>query len=126
MTANGSGLLNNRRLYISDKVNKLSFLVDTGADISVLPLSVGKIPYSSSPCALQLFAANGSRIKTFGQKTLNVDFDLGRVFRWSFVVAKVSKPIIGADFLSNFNLLVDIKHKCLIDSFNSINQRALS
>ena len=38
------------------------------------------------------------------------------VFRWSFVVADVKRPIPGADFLAEFNLLVDVRHRCLVDA----------
>ena len=31
-------------------------------------------------------------------------------------VAEVSQPIIGADFLDNFNLLVDVRHSTLTDA----------
>jgi cleavage and polyadenylation specificity factor subunit 1 len=31
------------------------------------------------------------------------------------VIAEVSKPIIGVDFLSHYNLLVDVRNQCLLD-----------
>lgn len=39
-----------------------------------------------------------------------------RVFEWEFTIAEVSYPILGTDFLSNFELLVDIANQRLIDS----------
>ncbi|GFS79015.1 hypothetical protein NPIL_703871 [Nephila pilipes] len=44
---------------------------------------------------------------------LILDFE---VFRWSFIITVVSQPIIGADFRSNYGLLVDIRGECLVDS----------
>lgn len=38
-----------------------------------------------------------------------------RDFRHSFLVADVTRPILGADFLNEFGLLVDIKNRRLID-----------
>ncbi|KFD64342.1 hypothetical protein M514_13190 [Trichuris suis] len=62
-----------------------------------------------------LTAANGSYIKTFGKLTLTTDFGLGRTFKWSFICADVTGPIISTDFLFNFVLMVDIKRRKLID-----------
>lgn len=62
-----------------------------------------------------LYAANGSPIKTYGQKVISVDLGLRKRFTWPFVLADVQKPIIGADFLEKFGLLVDLKDRCLID-----------
>lgn len=38
-----------------------------------------------------------------------------RIFSWSFEMADVSRPIIGADFLHYFGLLIDIRKNRLID-----------
>lgn len=67
---------------------------------------------------LMLFAANGTSIKTFGQKILDVDLGLNRRYKWPFLIADVRRPIIGYDFLQNFGLLVDPKHSRLIDPAN--------
>ena len=37
-----------------------------------------------------------------------------REFSWTFLLAPVAFPILGADFLSNFRLLVDISNKRLV------------
>ncbi len=66
-----------------------------------------------------LAAANCTPIATYGQKSLTLD--LGLQFRWIFTVADVSKPIIGADFLTYFGLLVDLKRKRLIDPLTQSN-----
>lgn len=34
---------------------------------------------------------------------------------WEFLIADVTKPIIGADFLYEFDLIVDVRRKKLID-----------
>lgn len=101
------------RLFVTDKHTGLRFLVDTGADISVVP----PLPHESKrpPAKLTLFAANGTPIKTFGERLLTLDLSLRRTFQWPFVVSDVSHPIIGADFLQKFSLLVDIKNKRLLD-----------
>ncbi|KAL1446423.1 hypothetical protein WDU94_000016 [Cyamophila willieti] len=62
-----------------------------------------------------LSAANSSDIHTYGTMTLSLNLGLRRVFTWRFVVADVAKPIIGADFLHYFNLLVDLRNQRLLD-----------
>ena len=60
-----------------------------------------------------LYAANSTKIATYGSKLISLDFGLRRAFVWNFVVADVSRPILGADFLERFGLLVDVKNQTL-------------
>lgn len=98
------------RLFITDKKSKIQFLVDTGAEISVYPSKNRK-----NPQKLSLYAANGTEIKTFGSINLSLDLGLRRSFSWSFILADVSRPIIGADFLRQFHLLPDLNTRKLVD-----------
>lgn len=75
------------------------------------------------PSKLALLAANQSEIKTFGDCVLNLDLGLRREFKWLFVIADVHTPIIGADFLVNFDLLIDLKQKRLIDNKTKLSTR---
>ncbi|KAF2353949.1 hypothetical protein FHG87_015299, partial [Trinorchestia longiramus] len=68
-----------------------------------------------------LQAANGTNIPVYGEKSITIDFNLRRNFRWVFLVALVQQPIIGADFLSHFYLLVDLDKRCLIDKVTNLN-----
>lgn len=95
----------------------MNFLVDTGADISLLPKKVLLKPWHTN---LKLFAANGTQINTYGSKTLILNLGLRRDFKWKFCVADIQRPILGADFLCHFNLLVDIKNKKLIDNVTGL------
>ncbi|GBN73263.1 Transposon Tf2-8 polyprotein [Araneus ventricosus] len=107
-----------RRLYVQDRITKTQFLVDTGSDVSCYPKS-----YLNEVLKLQgttLFAANGSHIKTFGSKLLSLDLGLQRKLQWPFVIADITKPIIGADFLQQFGLLVDLKKRCLLDPITNL------
>ncbi|GFQ63982.1 pro-Pol polyprotein [Trichonephila clavata] len=103
---------------LADKVSKLKFLVDTGADVSVLPKHYA--PKADSSNELLLLAANGTKIATFGKKRLTLDLNLPRNFTWSFIIANVNQPIIGLDFLKHYNLLVDVKSGCLIDGITKL------
>lgn len=37
-------------------------------------------------------------------------------YKWDFIIAKVSRPLLGADFLHANLLLVDLKGKGLVDT----------
>lgn len=95
-------------------------MVDTGADVSVLPPSSN---IKLKPSAFKLFAANNSKIDTYGERRLTLDLGLRRTFVWNFIVANVSKAILGADFLNRFGLLVDIKGQKLVDSNTTLASR---
>ncbi|XP_044757823.1 uncharacterized protein LOC123315977 [Coccinella septempunctata] len=102
-----------RRLFITDQDSKLQFLVDTGADLCVFPRSA--VTGRREKYDYVLSAANGTPIATYGTTTLTLNLGLRRDFTWRFVIADVSKPIIGVDFLSFYNLLVDVRNRRLLD-----------
>ena len=103
-----------RLLTIQDPLSRLIYLIDTGAEVSVLPPRADD--RSHSPDSVKLQAANGSTIQTFGRRTVKVELGLAKPFTWSFTVADVTKPIIGADFLRFYGLLVDVGRKRLMDA----------
>lgn len=105
------------KIHISDRSSNTTFLIDTGADVSVVPpLNRSKI----SPTGIKLYAANGTPINTYGERVLKLDLGLRRCFQWSFIVADVKQPIIGSDFLSHFDLLIDVKNNAIIDKITSL------
>ena len=106
------------RLFVTDRSTKMQFLVDTGSDLCVFPRSAVKTLCIKTK--YQLFAANGSTISTYGPIQLHLDLGLRRTFSWKFVIADVTKPIIGVDFLSFYNLLVDIRLQRLVDGLTSL------
>lgn len=99
-------------------------MVDTGADLSILPKNL--FDKVNKPETYKLFAANGTHIETFGHITCNINLGLRRDFIWTFLIANVSKPILGADFLSEYGLLVDVKNKQLIDAQTNLRTRCNS
>ena len=69
-----------------------------------------------SPDKLTLMAVNNTPIRTYGKRSLTLNLGLRRSLPWIFIVADVQKPILGADFLRNFGLLVDMRKRRLIDT----------
>ena len=61
-------------------------------------------------------AVNETPIRTYAKRSLNLNLGLRREFSWIFIVADVHKPILGADFLRHFGLLVDMAQHRLIDT----------
>ena len=110
---------NNGLLFVCDATSKRQFLVDTGAEISVVP-ATGLERRTRQPGS-PLQAANGSSIQTYGTRTLPLHFAPGK-YRWDFVVADVNRPLLGADFLRSNSLLVDLQGKRLVDAttYNSV------
>ena len=114
---------NSGRLFVTDRTTKMQFLVDTGSDLCVFPRSAMKTPCTRTK--YELIAANGTVIHTYGPVQLNLNLGLRRSFSWKFTIADVSKPIIGVDFLSFYNLLVDCRHQRLLDGITSLSVAAI-
>lgn len=117
------GYFKSRRLLITDPLTKYRFLIDTGADLSVLPNRY--FGCLKRDTGWHLSAANGTIINTFGSKLLEVNLGLRRSYTHSFILASTDIPIIGADFLSKFNLLVDLKNRRLIDGMTNLSVQGL-
>lgn len=117
-----AGLVTNNtlRLFIRDPSTNTNYLIDTGADWSVLPPTANDIR-TSKPETSSLSAANGTPIKTYGKRRTKVNLKLRRDFEWTFRVADVTTPIIGADFLFHYKLLVDLANKRLVDTTTSLH-----
>lgn len=81
-----------------------SFLVDTEAQLSILPKYYANIGAEN----FIKLAANGTSIPKFGKRELKLDFGLGRPFSWTFCVADIPHLIVGADLIVNKKLLVDM------------------
>ena len=125
MATNVTGQQSSSRLfYISDRSTGFQFLVDTGAEVSVVPLSRTERMHRQDYPSLQ--AVNGTSIPTFGNQSLTLDLGLRRTFRWIFIIADVKKPILGADFLRAYNLLVDMRDKRLSDTLTQLKFQGIT
>lgn len=103
---------NDRQLFIEDIPSDWYFLVDSGAQRSIVPpSSADTLGQERGP---RLDVANGTPIRTIGTRFMSVCIN-GREFSWDFVVASVSVPILGTDFMCAYRLLVDVSNRCLIE-----------
>ena len=110
--------------FIKDRTSSEKFLVDTRAEVSVLPPSGP--PSSRQPTGYSLQAANHSSIATYGTRSLTLDLGLRRTFRWIFIIADVCHAILGADFLHHFGLSVDVRQSRLTDTLTHLQVLGIS
>ncbi|CAG9136950.1 unnamed protein product, partial [Plutella xylostella] len=92
-----------------------------GADLTLVcevDEAVRTLPKTKT--SYQLYAVNGTIIATYGYLNLHLDLGLRRDFEWRFILADVTKPIIGVDFLGHYNLLVDCRNQRLVDGITSL------
>jgi len=95
---------------ISCQLSQRRFLVDTGASFSLLPHRS-----AARPSGPRLTGPNGIAIAAWGEEEVELVFS-GRRFKWRFLLAAVSFPILGIDFLQEFNLLVDVAGRRLVSA----------
>jgi hypothetical protein len=97
-------------IFLLDGENKQQFLVDTGETFSVLPHR--SLSTLSGP---SITGADRRDIPCWGQFCHYLTFGL-RTFLVTFLLAAVSRPILGLDFLSAHVLLVDPVSRHVLDS----------
>ncbi|BHF76095.1 hypothetical protein SprV_0501919300 [Sparganum proliferum] len=107
-----------RKFYVCDTRSGRRFLVNSGAQISVIPPTPADRRCPNPGLFLQ--AVSTSPIATFGTCSLSLDIDLRRLFPSVFVVADIPCTILGADFLSTFDLLVDCRQSRLHDKTTNL------
>ena len=90
--------------------------MDTGASLSVIPASSADRTKGSTRTSLpHLVAANNTTIDTFGRREVRLKL-AGQLFTWSFICADVPSALLGADFLYDKDLLVDVRRKRLVSA----------
>ena len=95
-----------RPMTIWDHISERPFLVDSGADECVFPVSAEDIRSRSR--SESLVAANGTEIATYGKKRLQLSFKPGHFICQEFWIAAVKNPILGANFFINHRFLIDL------------------
>jgi hypothetical protein len=107
VTATAAATKDGRVYCVKDELSGEFFLVDTGAAYSVIPHTSAEKPVGPA-----LKGADGSRISCWGPSTRTVNL-AANSFTWNFVLAAVSIPIIGADFIKHHRLVVDLANEDL-------------
>ncbi|XP_057337411.1 uncharacterized protein LOC130675637 [Microplitis mediator] len=94
-------------VYVIDQVSKVRFILDTGAQVSVIPRS--QLPNRKSirdpNCTLR--SVSNSKISTYGTHEMALNFGPNKKFNWNFRVADIDDALLGRDFFRHFKLLVD-------------------
>ncbi|CAI2737819.1 unnamed protein product [Dicrocoelium dendriticum] len=106
-----------RLFFVTDRRTGVRYLVDTGAEVSVLPRDPND---PTEKVTSSLRAANGTIIRVYGQRSRTLNLSLRRAFKWIFLVADVQTPILGLDFLRHYDLLVDVKRHRLVDRLTNL------
>jgi len=101
------------RLFITERNSKISFLVDSGSDVSVL--SKKEVREAITLSKYTIYAVNHTPIKTYGCKTLCLQLGLQKEYPWNLVIADTEVSILGADFLKKYHLLPDLQRELLLD-----------
>ena len=118
-----SGPSLSRLFFVSDAHTHTHFLVDTGSEVSAIPPTPADRRRSPDP--LTLTAVNNTSIHTYGKRSLTLNLGLRRSLPWIFIIADVKKPILGADFLRHFGLLVDMNNRELIDTCTHLHVQGI-
>ena len=121
----GSATATENRLHVKDRSSGLTFLVDSGSVVSLLPRSAvpEPTPGQLAKQELSLTAANLSPIATYGRVVLTLNLGLRREYTWPFIIADIHSAIIGADLLGHAGLLPDLQKMCLVDSTTGLRSQ---
>ena len=98
---------NRPNLFVQDLSSKLSFLVDSGAEVSLLPAQ--QADWATLSSGRPLVASQS--IRSYRKKRVSLNFRKQR-FSWSFIIAD-TPVVILSDFLLSHTLAVDPRRRCL-------------
>ncbi|XP_076049267.1 uncharacterized protein LOC143029941 [Oratosquilla oratoria] len=98
-------------LSVRDSHTGLSFLVDMGLAVSIMPPKEDPSQGTGLP-SYDLLAANGTPVATHSSHNSVLALQNGN-FPWTFVIADVRQPILGYDFLQYHKMAVSAKDNCL-------------
>ena len=100
------------RPRIKDLISGKLILIDTGASVSVWPVS--DFPDAKMDAKVGLKALDGTNMPTFGQRQVKIKLNR-KVFVHTFTLARVQSPICGWDYLTTFQLdLLWTSGKCVL------------
>ena len=102
---------------VYDPTPKFSFLVDSGSDVCAAP--AGWIKREVRAHKTLQGPTLHSNVSCVGYANLTLDIGFARKFPWRFAICKsLMQPILGADFMKNYSLLIDPTNKRLLEMPN--------
>ena len=98
---------------ITDRLSCRRCLLDTGSQVSLWPptSTTAKTILSS----VSLTAANGTPITANGYQQREIQIG-GKSYSFVFLIAQISRPILGLDFLQTFKMTIDLCNRQLLHS----------
>ena len=97
----------------------MDFIIDSGAEKSAIPRSLVP-PSLLFPCTTRLSGVDGKPLRTYGHCIAQVGIrSLRRDFKVQFIVTD-TKAILGADFLTEYALNLDMSKRKLTDTLSNI------
>lgn len=96
----------NKKLSSYVIFNGIEFLIDTGSQISIIPRQL--VRTKIQPSGMKLRGANGLLIPVYGITRLQLHMNnKSTTFNWTFLVADILEPVLGLDFLAEFNFIMN-------------------
>ncbi|XP_066965645.1 uncharacterized protein [Macrobrachium rosenbergii] len=96
-----------------DGRSNTEFLVDTRECKLFMPASPYEQLNPTKPINIHESTASGAPLKIYGRRTMKLPF-IGNEYSKTFITADIMLALLGADFLKEYNLLVDVVSKQLI------------
>ena len=116
ITPQPASLQTDSLFFMTDRLTSTNFLVDTGAAHSLFPYAVA-IEYNILQSSSQpLQALGGGYVPVLGTYKTHVDLGFSRLFEHEFCVVEMDYGILGADFLTQHKLIVDLSSRRLTES----------
>ena len=116
ITPQPASLQTDSPFFVTDRLTSTNFLVDTGAAHSLFPYAVA-IEYNILQSFSQpLQALGGGYVPVLGTYKTHVDLGFSRLFEHEFCVVEMEYGILGADFLTQHKLIVDLSSRRLTES----------
>ena len=107
-----SATTHNPLTTIRDTISNKEVTIDSGAQITLWPASPVE-RMRNQDTSFTIVAANGTKIPWYGKRAMTFQFG-NRRYNWNVILAHVSRPLIGLDFLRQHKLMIDVVNNQLI------------
>lgn len=111
-------------LYVADKNTHIKFLIDSGAEVSLIPLPLAG-EFKKENVEITLYAPNGSTIDVYGHKYTEIKIDDFN-YRSKIIVENVTQPILGLDFLNEHKISISIHNKMIHSERYNVSNKCIN